>query len=207
MLSDGVAITGTVTGFEALGVVGVPFGLEPTTDAVFTMVPASRSAWVTVCPAEHVVEAPGANVATGQAIPVAFGSEIVIELNVMLPVLVTRNVYGITVPTEMTLAMVVAFTMVRAGAWPAGTVTVLDATGAIGVPLGEIPIGGVPTTEAVLTNEPASRSAWVTVWVPEHVVDRVGANVVSTQLIAGTFGSDTAIADMATLPVLVTVKV
>jgi hypothetical protein len=201
MLNEGLATTGIVTGFEALGVVGVPSGFAPTTDAVFTMVPASRSAWVTVCDAEQVVAAPGASVATGQVIPVAFGSETVMFPIVTLPVLVTTKVYGMTVPIVVTFAVVLAFTIVRSGVCPAGTVTVLEATGRI-----REPFGAVPTIDAVFTIEPASRSAWVTVWVPEQVVETLGASVVSAQGIAEAFGSATAIPDMVTLPVLVTSK-
>lgn len=75
-------------------------------------------------------------------------------LMVTLPVLVTVNVYGITVPTAETLAVEVAFTMLNAGPCTAGTVTVFELIGVIGVPF-----GGVPTAAAVFTIEPASRSA------------------------------------------------
>ena len=83
-----------------------------------------------------------------------------------------------------------------------GTVTVFELTGAIG-----FPFGGVPTTVAVFTIEPASRSAWVTVWFPVQIVFASGANDEVTQLMPVAFGSLTAIAVMVTLPVLVTVKV
>ena len=49
-------------------------------------------------------------------------------------------------------------TMVTAGDCTAGTVMVLEPTGLRGVPE-----GGVATTDAVLTTQPLSRSAWVTV--------------------------------------------
>ena len=56
------------------------------------MVPASRSAWVTVCVAVQVIVAPGASGANGQEIPVALASVMVIVLRVTLPALVTSNV-------------------------------------------------------------------------------------------------------------------
>jgi hypothetical protein len=46
MDSDGNATTGTVTVLELTGAVGVPEGGVPTTAAVFTILPASRSDWV-----------------------------------------------------------------------------------------------------------------------------------------------------------------
>ena len=76
----------------------MPPGGVPTTVAVFVTVPVSRSGWVIVWIAEQVVDSPGASVATGQDIPVVFGSETTIEPIVTLPMLVTRNVYGIVSP-------------------------------------------------------------------------------------------------------------
>ena len=179
MVKLGAAVTGTVTVFEVTGVMGVPLGGVPTTEATLLTVPESRSAWVTVCEAEQVVDAPGVRVEATQVRPVAFASVTATEVRVTLPLLVTVKVYGITSPTALTADALVAFTMVRAGVWLAGTVTVFEETGAMGVPP-----GGVPITEAVFTMEPALRSAWVTAWVPEHVVVAPGAKLVSTQLIA-----------------------
>jgi hypothetical protein len=47
------------------------------------------------------------------------------------------------------------------------------------------PVGGVPDAVAVSVMEPASTSACVTVYVPVHVVDAPGANVVTGQVITG----------------------
>ena len=41
------------------------------------------------------------------------------------------------------------------------------------------PVGGVPAAVAVLTTWPASTSAWVVVYVAEHVTDAPGASVVT----------------------------
>ena len=72
---------------------GASEGELPFTVAVFTMVPASRSACVVAYVAVHVVEAPGARVATGQAIAdrPASGSVTTIESSVTLPSFVTTN--------------------------------------------------------------------------------------------------------------------
>ena len=105
-------------------------------------------------------------------------------------------------PTAVTLGVVVDFTMVNAGPWIAGTVMVLETTGAIGVPL-----GGVPTAEAVFITEPASRSTWVIRWVPVQVVEAPGNSVVAGQVIPLAVGSLTETAVMVTLPVFVTLNV
>jgi hypothetical protein len=47
------------------------------------------------------------------------------------------------------------------------------------------PVGGVPDAVAVFVIEPASTSAWVTVYVPVHVADAPGANVVTGHEITG----------------------
>ena len=48
IVSRGSCAAGIVTVFEEIGLSGVPEGGVATTDAVFTMLPPSRSAWVTV---------------------------------------------------------------------------------------------------------------------------------------------------------------
>ena len=58
----------------------------------------------------------------------------------------------------MKFTLVVDLAMVTAADCTAGTVMVLELTGLRGVPE-----GGVATTDAVLTTEPLSRSACVTV--------------------------------------------
>ena len=99
----------------------------------------------------------------------------------------------------MKFTLVVDFEIVTEGDCTAGTVTVFDPTGLIGVP-----DGGVATTEAVLITLPASRSACVTVCAPVHVVDTPGANVVTGQVTPAVFASVTLTAVTVTLPVLVT---
>ncbi|MFF3443361.1 hypothetical protein, partial [Streptosporangium sp. NPDC002721] len=47
------------------------------------------------------------------------------------------------------------------------------------------PVGGVPEAVAVFTTVPASMSAWVTVYVPVHVVEVCGASVVTGHVTTG----------------------
>ena len=91
--------------------------------------------------------------------------------------------------------------MLREGAATAGTFTVFEVTGAIGVPL-----GGVPITDAVFITEPASRSAWVTTWTAEHRVVAPGARGAVGQDIPVALGSATVMALMVTLPSFFTAK-
>ncbi len=92
---SGVTVTVAVDG----GVVGtgVPVGPVPSATALFTIDPASTSAWVTVYDAVHVVLAAGANVVTGHD-TVSSGpagavnvSVTVTSVTVTLPVFVTTN--------------------------------------------------------------------------------------------------------------------
>ena len=68
------------------------------------------------------------------------------------------------------------------------------------------PAGDVPAAVAVLTIDPASTSAWVTVYVAAHVVDAPGASVAAGHVIADRPGSGsvTPTALNVTLPVFVT---
>jgi hypothetical protein len=86
---------------------GEPPGGVPVTEAMLVMLPASRSAWVVMCVAVHVVVALGASDVTGHEIPVALGSVTVIEFNVTAPVFRTANVYGTLTPTAVNAAVVV----------------------------------------------------------------------------------------------------
>ena len=95
IVTEGDCTAGTVTVFEPTGLIGVPDGGVATTEAVFTTLPAFRSACVTVCEPVHVVDTPGASVVTGHEMPVAFGSVTPTAVTVTLPVLVTTNEYGI----------------------------------------------------------------------------------------------------------------
>lgn len=202
MVKAELATTGTVTVLELTGVAGVPLGGVPTTDAVFTILPASRSACVTVCVPLHVVETPGSNEFAAQETPATFGSLTAMALMVTLPVFFTVKVYGIAALRTETLAVVVALTMLSAGPCTAGTVTVFELRGAMAVPL-----GGVPTTDAVLRIEPALRSGCVTACVPVQTVEAPGASVVTGQVTPVALGSLTAIAVIVTLPVFFTVNV
>ena len=62
------------------------------TDAVFTMLPASRSAALVRCTPVHVVVAPGARVESAHDKPTTLGSLSVTAVRVTLPVLVTTKV-------------------------------------------------------------------------------------------------------------------
>src|SRR5215217_384461 len=146
-----------------------------------------------------MVELPGASGVAGQVTAPTLGSETATPVMVTLPVLVTVKVYGTVWPAAVMLVVVDALSIVSAGSCVPRIVTWFDGTGAIGVPT-----GGVATTEAVLTTEPASTSACTTVWAPVHVVDAFGARVVTGQDTPVVFGSDTAMAPIVTLPVLVT---
>ena len=75
------------------------------------------------------------------------------------------------------------------------------------------PLGSVPDAVAVLSIEPLSTSAWVTVYVAEQVAEAPGAidaivGVPPPQSIAESpgSGSETVTAARVTLPVLVTTK-
>ena len=103
-----------MTVLEAVGVLWIPEGGVPTTDAVFTTLVPSRSAWVTTCEPEQFATAPGLSELTLQLMPVAFGSVTVTPVIVTFPLFVTVNVYGIDAPKVSYFVAVVAFTTVRA---------------------------------------------------------------------------------------------
>ena len=75
----------------------------------------------------------------------------------------------------------------------------LDPTGASGVP-----DGGVPTTDAVFTIEPASKSDWVAARLAVQSTETPGANAVGEQVTTPAIGSATFTAVRFTLPTLVT---
>ena len=104
-------------------------------------------------------------------------------------------------PTVFTEVVVVDFTMATLGDCAAGMVTVFDATGVRGVPDGVI-----ADAVAVLMIVPASRSDWVTVCAPVHVVEAPIASVVAAQLTPAVLRSATTSDVSATFPVFVTVK-
>ena len=74
-------------------------------------------------------------------------------------------------------------------------------------PVATLPSGSAAEAPAVLTTWPASRSAWVAVWVAEHVVIAPGARVVGAQTIepVSATGSTTVTPVKVTLPALRTV--
>src|SRR4051812_3762998 len=118
-----------------------------------------------------MVEVPGASVVARQLTAPSLGSDTATPVMVTLPVLVTVKVYGTVWPTAVILVVVDALTIESAGSCVPRIITWFDSTGIGG------PSGGVPTTVAVLTTEPASTSACTTVWAPVHVVDAFGARV------------------------------
>ena len=78
---------------ELLDVTAGPVGGVPDADAVLMIDPAFTSAWVIVRVAVHVLDDPGASVVDGQVIleRPANGSVMVTDVNVTLPVFVTKN--------------------------------------------------------------------------------------------------------------------
>ena len=60
----------------------------------------------------------------------------------------------------------------------------------------------MPPTEAALMTEPASRSDWVALRVPVHVVVTPGSRDVEAHETDDTIGSVTVNAEIVTLPVL-----
>jgi hypothetical protein len=88
-----VIVAVRVIGVEvvSVAVTAAPVGGVPDTVALLLTTPASTSAWVTVYVAVHVVDAPGANVVTGQDSAPTLASATLTELKVTLPVLVTMK--------------------------------------------------------------------------------------------------------------------
>src|SRR5580765_1186650 len=102
-------------------------------------------------------------------------------------------------PTLATVVAVEVFSTGRAGVWVAWAV-------AVSVGGTSVPPAGVPVAPAWVVTEPASRSAWVTVWTAVQVVLWPGARLVTGQLGAlSVLSSVTVIPLIVTLPVLVTV--
>lgn len=85
--------------------------------------------------------------------------------------------------------------------WAAVTVTVLEVAAGMFEPP-----AGAPVTVAVLTTEPASRSACVTACVAVQVVEAPGANVVDGHEMPDAFGSVIVIEPSVVWPVLRTTK-
>ena len=111
MLSLGRGRSGTSTVLEESGVVGVPLGGVPTTEAVLLTVALTTSVcWVLYDPVQ-VVEAPGARVDKGQLTLVNNGSLTVTAVMVTLPIFLTTKLYGIFWPAAEKFVAVVDFTI------------------------------------------------------------------------------------------------
>ena len=167
--------------------------------------------------AEHVSDAPGARTLTGHVGPDVNAEAGATWVSVTptfdmltFPVLVTTKLYVITAPTALTEPGDADFTIDRAGAGVTGIVTVEGGEGGNGV----VEPGGVPVTVAESCTDPWSKSAWVVVYVAEHVVDANGANTLTGQVIAdsdpfndgATWVSVTVRLLIVTFPVFVTKK-
>jgi hypothetical protein len=173
VVSAGVWVPFTGTSDDASDVVP-PTGFVPDEFATLCTTPAFRSACVTECEAEHVIDAPGANDATGIAgvhePSTAFASLTVTLLIVTFPVFVATIVYAIVFPTAEKPLLLVDFVVVSCGVWVDGVETDGDAsdTGWF--------VGDVPCESATFAIPLASRSACVTVCVAEQLIDAPGAN-------------------------------
>lgn len=125
---------------------------------------------------------------------------------VTFPVFVTTKEYVTLWPAAVMVAGLADLVTVTAGDWV--TATVAGAEVADAVP----PPESVPDTDAVLTIDPLSTSAWVAAYVAVHVVDAPTASVVVGQVTtgAGPAGADgmsvTEIDVSGALPVFVTTK-
>ena len=196
---DGLRTPVTVAVSTSLTV--TPVGGVPLAVTVLTMLPPSRSACVVEYVAVHVVDAPGASVATGHAMTDRPGSGSVTptEVRVTLPALVTRNEYATVVPAAAKVVGTAVLATVIAGLRAMVTVAV-SASVTVG------PAGGVPAAVATLTIEPASMSACVTVYVAVHVVAAAGASTATGQVTGDRPGSGSVTATelSVTLPALVT---
>ena len=190
-----------VTVAASVSVTGAPIGGVPLAVAVFTIEPASTSACDTAYDAVHVVDAPGANDATGHdtADRPGNGSDTPTAVSVTLPVFVTTNEYATVWPAAVTLFGTADFTTPIAG--DRVTVTTAESVSDTGAPT-----GGVPVAVAVFVTEPASTSACDTAYDAVHVVDAPGANDATGHDTADRpgNGSDTPTAVNVTLPVFVT---
>ena len=199
-LIDGDCVT--VTTAVSLSVTGPPTGGVPDAVAEFEIEPASTSACVVAYDAVHVVDAPGANVPTGQvtAVNPGSGSATPTEVSVTLPVLVTTNEYASESPAAATVVGVADLATPIDGVCV--TVTTAVSVSVTAAP----PPGGVPAAVAVLLIEPTSTSACVVVYDAVHEVEALGAKVVTGHVTADRPGnaSDTPTDDNVTLPVFVT---
>ncbi len=146
----GADATGVSTVSDA--VVVPPVGDVPDAVAVFATWPESTSTWVSVYVAVQVVDAFGARVATGHETVPTLRSLTLTACSVTLPVLATRNVYGIVEPAVLPVAVPACLSTAIAGRDGIGRVTVSVAVAAA-------PLGGFAETLAELTTCPASTSA------------------------------------------------
>jgi hypothetical protein len=168
------AVKDTVEGGE---VVVAPAGVLPDAVAVFDTDPASISAWVTVYVAVQVTVAFGASDAApaGQVtadnvpVPVNAPSFTVTVCIVTFPVFFTAKLYVTLCPAADTDTGNTDLVTVNAGLAVAVRTTV------DGGELVVTPAGVLPDAVAVFDTDPASRLAWVTVYVAVHVTLAAGA--------------------------------
>ena len=203
-VAEPAVLTTVMLGVEATGVVmlspsvtAAPFGGFADAVAELSTCPRSTSACVSGYIAVHVTEAPGATSSAGHATVPTLASLTLTACSVTLPVLVTRNVYGIVEVAVLPLAEPADFTSVRLG-------DAVIVESAVSVALTAAPSGGVPDAVAVLVTCPASTSACVAVYVAVQVVRSPGASCETGQVTEVTWGSLTLTAWSVTLPVFVT---
>ena len=133
-------------------------GLVACAVAVLVTEPASTLAWVTVYVPVQVSDAPGASVESGQLTVATLLSVTPMLDSVVVPVFLTRYLYGMVspaapYPVDVVDLASVSFDVAR----EASTVT------EDGSDVTATDCGLVPVPSAELVTEPASTSAWVTV--------------------------------------------
>ena len=194
-------VAAAVTRASSVAVTGGPAGGVPDAVAVLASDPASMSACVTVYVAVHVVDTPGANVATGHETADRPGnaSDTPTDVSVTLPVFVTTNEYETVAPASVTEAGDTDLAMAIDGV---RTVVTVSASVSVTVE----PLGADPVTVAVFAIDPASMFACVTVYDAVQVVEAPGASDDTGQVTAVSpgIGSFTTTDVRSTLPVFVT---
>ena len=174
---------------------------------MFDTTPASTSAWVTACAvvAVQVVDAPGANVVTGQVTAPAVGSVTARLVIVVVPVFLTRNDQAIVsprsvLPSPLTSVTAADLVSCSAGAWATG-VSVDGRVRRHVVALRVLTRRGrrvaTPPRVDVGLGDRVRR-------VAVQVVDAPGANVVTGQVTAPAVGSLTTRLVIVVVPVFFT---
>ena len=147
--------------------------------------------------AVQVVDAFGASVVTGQVTVPTKRSLTLTACSVTLPVLATRNVYGIVEPAVLPVAVPACLSTASAGAEAIGSVTMSVAVTAA-------PLGGFAEAVAELTTLPASTSGCVSRYAAVQVVEAPGASCVAGHETVPTLASLTVTLVRVTFPVFVT---